>query len=63
MPGNGHTLGALACISWGIRLECARGGEGQGDKVVGMQLYIHRAVCICVWYRFAVGFSKSDCMQ
>ena len=53
-----------------------RGGEaggweerpGEGDKVVGMQLhvYIHRAMCMCVWYRYAdlilVGFSKVDYM-
>ena len=35
------------------RLECARGGggEGEGDKVVAMQLhvYIHRAMYMCVW--------------
>ena len=44
--------GTLAYIRWGIRLECARGERlGEGDKVVGMQLhvYIHRAMCMCVW--------------
>ena len=42
--------GTLAYIRWGIVCE---GGErlGEGDKVVGMQLhvYIHRAMCMCVW--------------
>ena len=40
----------LAYIRWGIVCE---GGErpGEGDKVVVMQLrvYIHRAMCMCVW--------------
>ena len=41
--------GTLAYIRWGIRLRGERPGEG--DKVVGMQLhvYIHRAMCMCVW--------------
>ena len=33
-------------------IECTRGERpGEGDKVVGMQLhvYIHRAMCMCVW--------------
>ena len=28
---------------------CEGGGEGEGDKVVCMQLYIHRAMFMCVW--------------
>ena len=26
-----------------------RGCGGEEDKVVGMQLYMHRAMCKCVW--------------
>ena len=40
------------------------GGEAEGDKVLGMQLYIHRAMCMCVIeiYGSYTGFSDSDCM-
>ena len=36
-----HTLGHM------IRV-CEGEGPGGGDKVVGMQLYIGRAICMCV---------------
>ena len=41
-------------------------GEGEGDKVVCMQLYIHIEPCSCVcgkdFLYLYTGFSKSDCM-
>ena len=29
--------------------ERGRGGEGEGDKVIGMQLYAYIEPCTCVW--------------
>ena len=54
MPGNGYTLGytGIHTLEHTIRV-CegggGGGGGGVGDKVVGMQLYIHKAMCMCVW--------------
>ena len=45
--------GTPAYIRWGIQLECARGGGGggerprEGDKVVGMHIYIEPCACVC----------------
>ena len=57
-----HTLGHT--------IRVCEGGEGEGDKVVGMQLHIYTYIepCACVCVRdtcmqifILVGFSKSDC--
>ena len=48
----GTHRGALAYIRWGIRLECAGGGGGGGGERQNCRhaaIYIHRAVCMCVW--------------
>ena len=40
-----HTLGHT--------IRVCKGGEGEGNKVLGMQLhvYVHRAMCMCVCVR------------
>ena len=40
--------GALAYILYIGAYDMSAHARGEGDKVVGMQLYIHRAMCMCV---------------
>ena len=47
-PCNGHTSGHTGIHTLGHMIRVCEGG-GRGYKVLGMQLYIHRAMCMCVW--------------
>ena len=42
------TLACIRMLGHTIKV-CKGGGEGEGDKVVCIQLYVHRAMCMCVW--------------
>ena len=42
------TLACIRMLGHMIKV-CKGGGEGEGDKVVCIQLYVHRAMCMCVW--------------